>query len=158
MDVGVTGHQDRKGIRWPWVEDVVRAELKKLQDVRQALSCLAAGTDQIFAEVAIELHIPVVAVVPLAQYETFFEQGALSNYQRLLSQCQVIPLGWKGDPERAFFEAGKFIVDQCDTLFAVWDGGGAEGLGGTGDVVSYAQRKRKPVIHINPCTKIVSTI
>jgi len=158
MDVGVTGHQDRKGIEWSWVEDAVRAELKKLEDVKRALSCLAAGTDQVFAEVAIGLQIPVVAVVPLAGYERFFEEGSLSNYRRLLSQCEVIQLGWNGDPERAFFEAGKFIVDQCDLLFAVWDGAGAEGLGGTGDVVSYAQRKRKPVLHINPCTQIVSRI
>jgi hypothetical protein len=30
-------------------------------------------------------------------------------------------LQWRGDPEQAFFEAGKFIVDYCDLLFAVRD-------------------------------------
>jgi hypothetical protein len=158
MKVGFTGHQERKGIQWSWVAQVVRVELRKLRDVQKALACLAAGSDQIFAEAAMGLRIPVVAVVPLEGYERFFEGAALANYQRLLRKCEIIRLAWNGDPERAFFEAGKFIVDQCDLLFAVWDGAGAEGLGGTGDIVSYAQEKHKPIVHINPCTEIVRRI
>ena len=158
MDVGFTGHQERPGIQWSWVEQTLSAELSKLGNVQKAFSCLAAGSDQRFAEAAITLNIPVVAVVPLEGYERFFNEVDLSNYQRLLKQCQVVKLAWEGDPERAFFEAGKFIVDRCNLLFAVWDGASAEGLGGTGDVVGYAQQKHRPVVHINPCTKTVSRI
>jgi hypothetical protein len=158
MKVGITGHQERKGIRWFWVEHTIRVELGRIGNVHKALSSLAAGSDQVFAQAAIRLGIPVVAVVPLEGYERFFEGVALANYRKLLDQCELIQLTWKGNPERAFFEAGKFIVDNSDWLFAVWDGAGAEGLGGTGDVVGYAQHKHRPVVHINPFAETVRRI
>jgi hypothetical protein len=158
MRVGITGHQEREGIQWPWVRHTVRVELNKLKDVRGTFSSLAMGSDQLFAEVAIDLGLPVTAVLPLEGYERFFREGGLLNYRRLLGQCERMQLRWKGDPKRAFFEAGKYIVNQCDYLFAVWDGAPADGLGGTGDVVDYAQRKHRPTIHINPITEVVSRI
>lgn len=96
--------------------------------------------------------------MPFEGYSRLFEGRALSEYLRLLAQCEVIQLQWDGDSERAFFEAGKFIVDDCDLLFAVWDGAVAEGLGGTGDVVDYAQTKACPILHINPITENVSRV
>jgi hypothetical protein len=158
MKVGVTGHQDREGIQWSWVKRTVRIELGKLQNVQKALSCLAGGADQVFAEAALSLSIPVVAVVPLNGYERFFDGPALANYRRLLAHCELVQLGWEGDPERAFFEAGKFVADNCDLLFAVWDGESAEGLGGTGDVVKYAKERRCAIVCINPYTKSVQII
>jgi hypothetical protein len=157
MDVGFTGHQHREGVQWSWVERALRFELHKLRDVRKALSSLAAGSDQLFAEAAMRLGIPVVAIIPLEGYERFFDPVALASYHRLLGECEAVQLRWNGDPEQAFFEAGKFIVDHCDLLFAVWDGAPAEGLGGTSDVVNYA-RNRRPVLHINPVTESVGWI
>jgi hypothetical protein len=158
MKIGVTGHQERMGIQWSWVRKAVQVELSKLKNVQQALSSLAAGSDQVFAEVAISLGVPLVAIVPLEGYERFFEASALANYRKLLAHCEQVQLWWTGDPERAFFEAGKFITENCDLLFAVWDGEPAEGLGGTADVVTYAQQKRRPIVHINPCAESVSRI
>lgn len=158
MRVGITGHQEREGIKWPWVADAIRRELARVENVQKALSSLAAGSDQVFAEVALGLGIQLVAVVPLDRYERFFQKGSLANYQRLLDASEVVQLGWRGEPELAFFEAGKFIVENCDELFAVWDGQSAEGLGGTGDVVTYAQRVGRPILHINPCTETVARI
>ncbi len=158
MKVGITGHQEREGIQWPWVKHTMRVELNKLKDVRGTFSSLAMGSDQLVAEVAIDLGLPVTAVLPLAGYERFFKEDGLANYRRLLGRCEKMQLRWQGEPNRAFFEAGKYIVDQCDYLFAVWDGAPADGLGGTGDVVDYAQRKHRSTIHINPITEVVSRI
>ncbi len=153
MKVGITGHQKRKGIQWPWVKRTICTQLRRAGDVTRALSSLAAGSDQIFAKAAISLNIPVTAVIPLEGYERFFKGSVLTEYQALLKQCEVMQLAWEGESERAFFEAGKFIADQCDILFAVWDGEKAEGLGGTGDIVDYARQKRRPVFHIDPILK-----
>jgi hypothetical protein len=38
------------------------------------------------------------------------------------------------------------VVDNCDVLIAVWDGEGAEGQGGTGEVVARARSQGKPVV------------
>ena len=35
--------------------------------------------------------------------------------ERTLGQSEVVQLTWRGNPERAFFEAGKYIADACDT-------------------------------------------
>lgn len=149
MRLGITGHQQRDGIDWDWVRRTLRTELNTFANVRAAMSSLAAGTDQVFTEVALEAHIPCVAVIPLEGYDRFFEADGLVNYRRLLRQCEVRQLGWKGNAEKSFYEAGKYIVMHCDVLFAVWDGEPAEGLGGTADIVTFAKGKAR-VRHINP--------
>lgn len=50
------------------------------------------------------------------------------------------------------------MVDRSELLIAVWDGLSATGLGGTGDVVSYAVRQRKKTIHLNPITQGVGEL
>ncbi|MGC9994109.1 MAG: hypothetical protein ABSE79_02225 [Terriglobia bacterium] len=104
------------------------------------------------------LGIPVIAVLPLEGYERFFKGRSLAQYTALLRRCEPIQLIWKGHPEEAFLRAGKFIVENCDLLIAVWDGAAAKGLGGTADVVAFAKRKRRPIFHINPFTKSVLQI
>jgi hypothetical protein len=150
MHVGVSGHQHRPGIDWSWVNRAVRSQLSNFMGATKAYSSLATGSDQVFAEAAIHLKIPVVAVLPLEGYERYFEGSDLADYRRLLAQSEVVQLGWNGDPERAFLEAGKFVVENCEVLFAIWDGEGAEGLGGTADIVAYASRLSRTIIHINP--------
>ena len=156
MNVGISGHQERDGIEWPWVRKIICEELTKLEDVYKTFSCLAAGSDQIFAEAALSIGLPVVAVIPLDGYEKFFDGGALANYKRLLANCEQRHLHWKGDAESAFFEAGKFVVEASDLLLAVWDGENADGVGGTGDVVGYARSMGRPILHINPITQSVA--
>jgi hypothetical protein len=158
MKVGITGHQEREGIEWAWVRRTIRIELGRVRNVSKALSSLAAGSDQVFAEVALDLGIPLLAVLPLDGYERFLKGAALGNYRRLLAQSERVQLLWKGEAERAFFEAGKYIVDESDVLFAVWDGAVAEGVGGTGDVVGYAQHRNRRVVHINPVIRHVERI
>jgi len=38
------------------------------------------------------------------------------------------------------------VVDNCDVLIAVWDGEGAQGQGGTGEIVARARSQGKPVV------------
>lgn len=155
MRVGITGHQARKGIDWSWVERSLRAELASIRRVSEAWSSLAAGSDQVFAQAAFELSIPVTAVIPLPGYEKFFEGDTLAAYRQLLRRCKVVNLDWKGDEERAFYEAGKYIVQHVNILMAVWDGEEAEGLGGTADIVSVAHNSGKSVLHLNPISETI---
>lgn len=155
MRIGITGHQEREGIDWAWVERSLRKELASIRRVSEALSSLAAGSDQVFAKAAFELNIPVTAVLPLQGYERFFEGEALVTYRQLLRRCHAIELDWKGDEERAFYEAGKYVVQHVNILMAVWDGEEAEGLGGTADIVSFAHKSGKSVIHFNPISETI---
>ena len=64
----------------------------------------------------------------------------------------------RGRPNEAFLAAGRYIVDHCDVLFAVWDGLPAGAMGGTGDVVEYARRSERRVVHLNPIERRVITL
>ena len=158
MQVGITGHQERHGIDWKWIEATLQIEISKLPDVRAALSSLAKGADQVFARVAISLSIPVIAVIPVKDYERFFHGRDRVEYDRLLRNSQVKDLSWKGDDQLGFFLAGKFIVENTDLLFAVWDEQRSKGLGGTGDIVDYARQLSRKVIHLNPITQCVQEL
>jgi hypothetical protein len=152
MQIGITGHQHRPGISWPWVTSALKTEIEMLQDVTKALSSLAVGADQVFAELALRKQIPVLAVIPTPNYSVFFKEDDLRRYKKLLQQCETIELDTPGDDEHRFYEAGKFIVRNSDLLFAVWDGENSQGVGGTGDIVRYAKENNRAVVHINPIT------
>jgi hypothetical protein len=155
-NIGVSGHQMRPGIHWDWVAAALRTEIAKTGKIGKAFSSLAAGSDQIFAEVAISLGIKVVAVLPMEGYEKYFEGKNLATYRRLLGRSRRVQLKWSGDPQRAFFEAGKYVVENSDILFAIWDGEPADGLGGTADIVQYAEKKTCRIVQINPIRKEVN--
>ena len=157
MVVGVTGHQKRQGIDWTWVKQSLLSSLQNY-NATEAVTSLAEGTDQIFAEAAMALAIPVSAVIPLDGYERFFSTSGLVTYQSLLSSSTPVYLRSGQEPEQAFFDAGRYVVDHSDVLFAVWDGHHAEGLGGTGDVVLYALSSGKAILHLDPCRETINVM
>jgi hypothetical protein len=150
VNIGVSGHQRRPGIDWDWVAAALRSEIVKADQIAKAFSSLAVGSDQVFADVAIGLAIAHVAILPLEGYERYFDGKDLVNYRRLLSRSQRVQLKWSGDPQRAFFEAGKYVVQKSKILFAVWDGEPSDGLGGTADIVEYAETSSCKIIQIDP--------
>ena len=114
-------------------------------------SALAPGADQVFVKTALELDIPIEAVLPCAQYEEIFTSAeALSDYHSLLVRCRRIhQLPAHACSDEAYLEAGHWIVEHCDLLMLVWNGYPAAGRGGTADVASYARLLRRPFIHIH---------
>lgn len=154
LKIGITGHQERKGIDWVWV----RSLLERLLATKAKLigySSLAVGTDQVFAETVLNEGGQLTAVIPIENYVSYFKGEALEQYKRLLALANVIELRSTKQDEQAFLDAGKWIVRNVDQIVAVWDGEQAEGAGGTGDIVSYAISLSKPVVYINPITRKV---
>jgi hypothetical protein len=71
---------------------------------------------------------------------------------------QQITLAFASPSEQAFWTAGRQIVDGSDLLIAIWDGQEARGLGGTGDVVSYALDAGHAVLHIDPIRRTTNSL
>lgn len=154
LKIGITGHQEREGIEWPWVRSRIDRFLAgKVQLV--GYSSLAAGTDQLFADAVLERGGKLIAVVPLADYESRFEGSSLSHYHELLAASEVIELKSTKQDSRAFLDAGKWVAREAERLIAVWDGEPAEGAGGTGDIVAYALSLGRSVHHIDPIKRTV---
>jgi hypothetical protein len=148
--IGVTGHRSIPGQVLPVVRAGMRGHLGG--GSLEALTCLAAGADQLFADIALDSGVPVTAVIPGMEYEAHLDDDAArAGYRRILRACaHRVELPPEPTHEEAYFAAGRWIVDHCDRLIAVWDGRPARGLGGTGDVVAYARRTGVPVTVLWP--------
>ncbi len=87
------------------------------------------------------------AIIPAADFEATFAPRDQERYLDLLSQAdEVTVLDFLQSTDEAYNAAGRFIVDHCDILFAVWDGRPARGQGGTGDAVAYARTVGREVL------------
>ena len=150
MIAGFAGHQnlgDEGTLKW--VQEQLTKVVLELT-ITGGWTSLAAGADQLFAQVLLEHRIPYMVVVPCQSYEKTFSEQELTLYRLFRSkEAKAILLGFDEPSEIAFYEAGKRVVDESELLIAVWDGAPAHGLGGTGDIVQYAQAQRKIVIHVN---------
>ena len=120
------------------------------------VSPLAAGTDQMTAEIALSLGYRLHAVLPFAreEYERDFDPGELAHFRRLLGRATgVFELPGKRAESmeieaESYAMAGRATIAHCDVLVAVWDGLPARGRGGTAEVVLEALQRGLPIIHI----------
>lgn len=138
--IGVTGHQKLPEAAESYARKKLRNLLDKTGGPLTGLSSLAAGADQIFAQAILDYGGALRVVIPSAFYQSTLTGDDLAAYQELLSHASNITrLNFSQPSEAAYYAAGKWIVENCDELVAIWDGRPARGLGGTGDVVAYAR-------------------
>lgn len=157
--IGVSGHQQRDDLDWSWTRSAIADILHGAAPVERALTSLAVGTDQVFAEEALLQSIDVDAIIPFDGYERCFEGRAVESYRDLLKRCDdVVVLDRAGSDQEAFLAAGIRVADECDLLIAVWDGKPAEGLGGTADVVAHALSRGRAVAHLDPFSRTIRQI
>lgn len=150
--IGCTGHQQMPPEARVYADLQMRLLLASVQPSIVGVSSLAAGADQMFARAVRELGGRLHVFVPSDGYQsTFSEAEDLRSYLQLLAEATtVITLPCPEPSEAAFLAAGKAVVDECDVLYAVWDGKPAQGLGGSADVVEYARSRGKAVQVIWP--------
>jgi hypothetical protein len=150
--VGITGHQrlDRPE-GWHEVERRLRDLLVGLKLPLIGISSLAAGADQLFAELILELGGELSVILPFRGYDrTFQDPIARGTYQRLLKQAtRLETLDCRGSDEDCFLAAGQRLVNESDLLVAVWDGRPSLGKGGTADIVEYATSTGRQTVLID---------
>jgi hypothetical protein len=145
--VGETGHQ----VIPSEVADHVGARLaefcRRLGPALVGITSLAAGADQMFAEAVLASGGQLHVVVPSRNYERSFEAPEdLRRFEQLLARARTFEaLDFDRPSEPAYLAAGKRVVDLSDELVAIWDQKPARGVGGTGDIVLYAEGRNLPV-------------
>ncbi|MGN6155196.1 MAG: hypothetical protein ACTHN4_05615 [Sphingomicrobium sp.] len=116
------------------------------------VSPLADGSDQIAAEIALELGFELQAILPFDResYRTTLHNSGLKRFDDLVCRatCVLELPGELDDELRAFVMAGRGTVAHCDVLLAVWDGRPPRGRGGTGEVVQIAITRGTSIAHI----------
>ena len=150
--IGVTGHQDIPALALEFIENGIRGALEEFRGEFVGITSLAAGADQVFARIVLEMGGSLRVIIPSEQYETTFaEEGPRRQFEFLLQRAgDVETLSHDSPSENAYLAAGKRIADLSDVLVAIWDGEEAKGKGGTADTVRYARKRRIKVIVIWP--------
>jgi hypothetical protein len=149
--LGVTGHRDLCPEQIPELRRQVQQMLRLIQQQWTQsqegagapiilLSELAAGADQLVAEVALENGLEVIAVLPmpLEEYEKdFADPGELAPFRTLLKRStETIALpADAGSRDLQYQAAGAYISRHCYILIALWDGVHIPLVGGTSHVV-----------------------
>ena len=94
------------------------------------------------------------AVLPMNErdYAADFETADRERNSRtlLLRARSLWRLPASTSRSEAYAQAGRYVVDHCDILIALWDGKPEEGPGGTAEIVRYAREKRRALAWIDP--------
>ncbi len=120
-----------------------------------ALSPLAEGADRLVAERILARpagELNVILPMNEREYAADFETaGSRTEFEDLLSRARSVRrLPASSSRGEAYAQAGRFVVDHCDILIALWDGKPEEGPGGTAEIVRYAREKRRVLAWIDP--------
>lgn len=123
-------------------------------DEVEVWSSLAEGADRIVASLVPGVADRLVVVLPLepADYcDDFDTIESVRQFERLLAlaDCvEVVGADASGSRESAYERAGLRVVEHCDVLLALWDGGISRGRGGTAQIVDTARRLGREVVVI----------
>lgn len=119
------------------------------------LSPLAEGADRLVAEEVLETEdswLEAALPLPVEEYaEDFRTESSKRRFLALLEIAKVRSVtgtahGHPGESRSlAYRIGGRFVVDNCDLLIALWDEDRPWKRGGTTDTVGYA-RGKKPVL------------
>lgn len=152
--IGVTGHRILAEM------DKINAGIDAaLQRIERAfaerpliiVSPLAEGADRLVAErVLARRHAQLIVPLPLpkADYLNDFEDAiSKREFNELLKRAErVIELPPSPSRRVAYDAVGRYVLDQCDVLIAVWDG---QLDNGTGRVVTDARRRGLPIAWVH---------
>ena len=151
--IGVTGHRLLREEDSLTLIRAVKSELVRLKERYPntpllMLNALAEGADLLCADAAKDLDIPLIAVLPMDQktYVSSFsetDRERFSAHIQCARACFISPDQEPGRagayPDRAYRQAGIYIVTHCHVLLALWDGNEAEKGGcGTSEMVRIA--------------------
>ncbi len=156
--VAVTGHRDLVNAELPGIRERVRIFLSELLTEYPdrgvtVMSSLAEGADQLVAEEAVALDIPLIVPMPMPgvlYIDDFDSIKAQESFDYLCSRAvefYELPITpgntresiRKQGPNRdqQYAQLGVFLCAHCHILLALWDGKESDKLGGTGQVVRF---------------------
>ncbi len=160
--IGFTGHRklpDEAQSRDVLLR-VLAQELAVADRVVVGVSSVAAGADLLFAESCLALGIPLRVLLPLPreEFRKDFDAADWNRAERVMEQALSVDVpaaavtGETGSREEAYYVCGLETVQQSQMLMGLWDGEPARGLGGTGDMIPFAQKMNRAVTWIDSRT------
>ncbi|GAA0895264.1 hypothetical protein GCM10009574_067890 [Streptomyces asiaticus] len=132
--ISVTGHMDLTDESVP----LVRAELDKVLAAYEpsglvGVSCIAKGSDSLFAEAVLTVGGRLVGVIPSQDYrQAKVKPGHAETFDRLVDAVDEVLVMPHETANRQAYEAAHAVLMEraADRLVAVWNGQPPTGQGG----------------------------
>lgn len=150
---GCTGHRpQRLGLNparpHPHLRAFARHQITALNPApTKFVSGVALGWDNACAWACIDLGVPVIAAVPCSYgQDGRWSAEMRADYERLLGRCSDVRVVSPGPFETwKLHRRNEWIVNQVDSMLALWDGARQ---GGTWNCLEYAARARRTVVNV----------
>jgi hypothetical protein len=160
--IGVTGHRKLENESWA-VEEVHRVierikqlipPLKNTPIVLCVLSALAEGADRLVVREVLKADGSQLEVIFPLEKEDYLKDFELleskTEFEGFLSRARRIKrLHTQTSRPEIYAQVGRYVVDHCDVLIALWNGKPSAGQGGSAEIVHYARKKKCPLFWIN---------
>lgn len=156
--ISVTGHRpnklygyNMKDKRYISLKENFKEHLLK-KKCTKAVSGMALGVDQLYAEAVIELKemghpIELIAAVPCRNHSCKWPRVSQEHYDELLNKADKIVLVSDQSYEPHLMQLrNEYMVNISTDVIAIWDGTKS----GTGNCVRYAETIKRPITIINP--------
>jgi nucleoside 2-deoxyribosyltransferase len=117
---------------------------------------LTAGDDQLVLKTVLaNLDARLEVALPMQAEE--YAKDFMTEHSKQEFRCLLARAGpgdiWTApdglEREEAYERAGRYVVDRCDAIIAVWDGEKSKGRGGTAEIVGYAQEQGVPIAWVH---------
>ena len=155
--IAVTGHRPKYlgneyGLIGPY-SNYIRAELQKIIDEHKPthmISGMALGVDTIWAKLAVENNIPLIAAIPFTEQAKNWSTIDQNNYSHLLTKAQeryIISMTNIFTPD-VYHNRDKWMVNNADLVVAVLLK--KKKTSGTAFTARYAESQKVSVIYVDP--------
>jgi hypothetical protein len=162
--VGVVGHRDLVPVEIPQIRAAIADMLQHLRDENpdvplQLLCSMAAGADLLVAEVAAQIGISIIALLPYARAlcrNDLQTEDERSTFDRLCDLSDVVELSLpenakSGDiqqpgelRDRQLQRAGSLIARYSGLMVAVWNGMSTDYRAGTARAIEFRRQGVMP--------------
>jgi hypothetical protein len=162
--IGVVGHRDLLPEEIPQIRAAVAKLLQQIRDdnpdVPLRLLCsMAAGADLLVAEVAAEIGIAIIALLPYERRlcrQDLETEPDRQTFDRLCDMSEVVELDLPGDAktgdierpgelrDRQFQRSGAIIARYSGLMIAIWNGASTDFRAGTAKSIEFRRQGVMP--------------
>lgn len=144
--IHMNSEYDYKGPVSAWVRNELSKKIAQYKP-DTLMSRMALGVDTIFALMAIEMGIPLFAVIPFIGQESKWQKPAQDLYHRILTHPKTITkiVCTPGYSDWKFQKGNEFMCNECDVLIGVTYETKKNGVSGTKNCIDYAVSIKKNI-------------
>ena len=155
---------EQDGLRPEHVKHALRRQIRRLfhEGYRVFITGMCVGVDlwaaaEVLALQNLHPDIRLIAAVPFAGQERRWAAADQQEYRRILAGCTRVETLFTADeaqkyPAQCYRNRNRWMVDNADTVMAVYTPIDTDRRSGTAATVHYARKKLKRIVYIHPTT------